>query len=457
MVLFASLIWVVMAQGPTTPLSGTVVGPDGEPVAGAELVLAGMPVYDPPILARGRSDAEGRFRLDRPAGLAGETRFIAPILWVVKPGFRLAYTKFPGPMPGAGEPVRVVLEPPGKAEVRVEGPERRAGGRRAGARRVVRPRIDERTRRGGRSDRGDADKDGLAVIDAAANDEVAYVDVHSKAFGIQGRPFYPRRRSRSAIWLRPAASLEGRLTADDPAMVKGWRVTAYTRSGDPSSPRPDDDRLRHGDDRRRGPVLVPRDRPRRPPARAQAARGPARPGRSPAVLGRDRRAGEFAGDPAPEDRDGHGRGPRARHGPARRRASRWIRPVAGWEDPARPRPTPRGDTRSRACPAQVRMLVMRMPPTHVRSADQRTGRSSRSPRGGPDRAGPDREAIPRAPRRSGSWCATRRANPSPMRRSPAQSSSRGCMLVDRRPRRVRPRRDRAGGRGRRSRPIDTNG
>ena len=131
-----------VAQGPTTPLSGTVVGPDGEPVAGADVLLAGMPVYDPPILARGRSDAEGRFTLERPAGLAGQDRFIAPILWVVKPGFRLAFTKFPGPMPGADEPVRVVLGPPGKAEVRVEGPERRAGGRREGAGRVVRPRVD---------------------------------------------------------------------------------------------------------------------------------------------------------------------------------------------------------------------------------------------------------------------------------------------------------------------------
>ena len=106
-----------------TPLSGTVIGPGGKPVAGADLLLAGMPVYDPPILARGRSDAEGRFTLERPAELAAQTSFIAPMLWVVKPGFRLAFTRFSGPMPGAGEPVRVVLRPPGKAEVRVEGPD----------------------------------------------------------------------------------------------------------------------------------------------------------------------------------------------------------------------------------------------------------------------------------------------------------------------------------------------
>ncbi len=168
----------------------------------------------------------------------------------MKRGFRLAYTKFPGPMPGADEPVRVVLEPPGKAEVRVEGPN---GEPVAGAR--------VRVERFGRESTNVpdavvdlieviADKDGLAVIDAAANDEVAYVDVHSKAFGIQGRPFYPASPKPKRVWLRPAASLKGRLTADDRTMVKGWRVTAYARSGDPSSSGPGDDRLRHGDDRR---------------------------------------------------------------------------------------------------------------------------------------------------------------------------------------------------------------
>jgi Carboxypeptidase regulatory-like domain len=241
MILAVPLIWMAMAQGPATvPFSGTVIGPNGKPVAGADLVLAGMPVYDPPILARGRSDAEGRFTLERPTGLVGQDRLIAPILWVVKPGFRLSLTKFPGPMPmpGAGEPVRVVLGPPGKAEVRVEGPD---GKPLPGARvRVERFGRDWTNVPDAVVDLIEAttDKDGLAVIDAAANDEVTYVDVHSKEFGIQGR-FYPSTPKPKRVWLRPAASLKGQLVADDPKMVKGWRVTAYTRSGDPSSRDPE--------------------------------------------------------------------------------------------------------------------------------------------------------------------------------------------------------------------------
>jgi hypothetical protein len=123
MVLIATLIGVVLAQGPTTPLSGTVIGPKGEPVPGADLILSGTLVYDPPILVRGRSDANGRFTLPRPAGLTAQNRSIAPILWVVKPDYRLGFTKFPGAMPGAREDIRIVLGPPGKAEVRVEGPD----------------------------------------------------------------------------------------------------------------------------------------------------------------------------------------------------------------------------------------------------------------------------------------------------------------------------------------------
>ena len=73
MVLIATLIGLMVGQSPITPMSGTVIGPDGKPVAGADLILAGTPVYDPPILVRGRSDANGRFMIPRPAGLAAET------------------------------------------------------------------------------------------------------------------------------------------------------------------------------------------------------------------------------------------------------------------------------------------------------------------------------------------------------------------------------------------------
>jgi hypothetical protein len=238
MVLVAPFICMVLSQAPTAPLAGIVVGPNGEPVAGAEVLLAGLPVFDPTIVARGQSDARGRFTLERLAGLAGESRWITPILWVVKPGFRLASVRFPGAMPGAGEPVRVPLGPRGNGEVRVEGP---GGEPLAGARirlewfgpdsihvpEEVEDLVQTTT-----------DQDGRAVLDAAANNEIAYVDVHAKGFGIQGRPFVPVTSNPKRVRLRPVGSLEGRLQADDPAIVKGWRVSAYTYAGDRWSPDP---------------------------------------------------------------------------------------------------------------------------------------------------------------------------------------------------------------------------
>ncbi len=83
------------------------------------------------------------------------------------------------------------------------------------------------------------DQDGLAVIDAAANDEVAYIDVHSQAFGIQGRWSSSTGPKPKRVRLRPATSLKGRLVADDPTIAKGWRVFAYTRPSDGSSPDPE--------------------------------------------------------------------------------------------------------------------------------------------------------------------------------------------------------------------------
>ncbi len=234
MILVVPLIWMAMAQRPAmVPLSGTIVGPAGQPVAGADLFLAGMAVSDPPILARGRSDAEGRFMLDRPAGLAGHGRSNAPSLWVVKPGFRLSVTRFPGPLPGAGEPVRVALKPPGKAEVRVEGPN---GEPLAG----VQVRV---TSFGGDLTNGPGvvvdlvkattNKNGLAVIDAVANDEVREFCVSSERFGTQGRSFFPTSPKPKRVWLRPASSFKGRLMADAPNMGKGWNVTASTYASSP--------------------------------------------------------------------------------------------------------------------------------------------------------------------------------------------------------------------------------
>lgn len=232
MVLAVSLVCLALYQNPTTPLSGIVVGPNGQPVAGADVLLGGLPVRAQKVVARGKSDAQGRFTIQRPTGLVAENRFDTPVLWVVKPGFRLGYLRLFGLMPKDGEDVRIALASPGKGEVHVEDPDGRPvpgarirlewfGREQINVPEAVEDLIEATT-----------DRDGRAVIEAATNDEIAYVDVHAKGFGIQGRPFRPVTSQPKRVRLRQVAALEGRLQAGDPAMTRGWRVFAYTRVGD---------------------------------------------------------------------------------------------------------------------------------------------------------------------------------------------------------------------------------
>ncbi len=238
MVLAVPLVCVVLCQAPTVPLTGIVVGPNGEPLAGADVLLGGLPVFDQIVVARGKTDTRGRFTIERPAGLTAVNPFNAPILWVVKPGFRLGCSRFSGPMPKAGEAVRVALDPPGKGEVWVEDSSGRpvAGARIRlewfGPEHINVPEDVENLIE------ATTNAEGRAVIEAASNDQIAYVDVHAREFGIQGQPF-PRGASRPKhVRLRGVSALEGRLQADDPALLRGWRVLAWTYSGDRWSDHP---------------------------------------------------------------------------------------------------------------------------------------------------------------------------------------------------------------------------
>ena len=230
--MFIALVCVSLAQVPMTPLGGTVVGPGGEPVIGAELILVGLPSSDPPIVARGKSGEGGRFSLDRPTALAGDhDPQRAPILWAVKPGFRLAAARFPEALPRADEPVRIVLEPPGKAEVRVEGPD---GQPLVGVKvlpqrlKTLYTTVPDAVAELAQATTG---PDGLAILDAVSPDELTYVDVHSREFGIQGRPIVTSAGKPAVIAMRPASTWKGRLSATDPRHPRGWRVRAYTRVG----------------------------------------------------------------------------------------------------------------------------------------------------------------------------------------------------------------------------------
>jgi hypothetical protein len=227
------LLLAVLGDEPTTTLAGQVVDAMGAPAAGADVVLTGFPKSRKlPTVARGKTDAAGRFALERPANLAGEGPWRAVRLWASRPGDRLVHVAFPGPLPAAGEPVRLALPPRGAAEFRVEGPDGRAV---AGARvrvRGVAPVFVAPPEELARRVEATTDADGLARIDAVSGAQVSYVEVEADGLGIQPRYFDPPLGGRKRLALRPAGSVEGRFVADDGRSLRGWKVSATTQAND---------------------------------------------------------------------------------------------------------------------------------------------------------------------------------------------------------------------------------
>jgi protocatechuate 3,4-dioxygenase beta subunit len=227
--LLSLTLLAALANGPTVTMAGRVVDAAGAPLAGAEVMLLGLPAPGGvPVVARGKADDSGHFALQRPAGLAGEGDWRAPRLWAYRDGYRLAFVTFPGPLPAAGEEVRVTLPTRGRAEYVVEGPDGRPV---AGARVRVRSlapfytkppeelaaRLEART-----------DAVGRALIDAVSAEQVSEVGVEAEGLGLQPRYFDPTLPGPRRVVLRPAAALEGRFVAEDGRPIRGWKVSATT-------------------------------------------------------------------------------------------------------------------------------------------------------------------------------------------------------------------------------------
>ena len=232
----APLAFLAFVQAPTTPLTGVVVGPKGEPIVGAEVILVDVPrmaIWK--TLARGRTGEDGGFSLDHPAGLVGEatdqSRQMAPTLWVVKPGFRLSMTRFPRELAKADQPLRIALEPPGNAIVVVERPDGRPG---AGIRVYpwqYKARFTYIPMDVAELIAATTGPDGRAVFDAVAQDEMFYIEARSPEFGIQGRFHNPNGADPAVLALRAVSTVKGQLTAKDPKDLKGWKVRGWTNIG----------------------------------------------------------------------------------------------------------------------------------------------------------------------------------------------------------------------------------
>ena len=73
--------------------------------------------------------------------------------------------------------------------------------------------------------------DGVAILDAFGPDEISWVDVIAKGYGIQPRSLDPETPGLKRVTLKPVTALSGRLVPDkvEPKLMKGWHVRAWTR------------------------------------------------------------------------------------------------------------------------------------------------------------------------------------------------------------------------------------
>jgi hypothetical protein len=227
--------WALVALGLTFPLSGTVEDPAGKPVEGARVWLVDWSRKDPgaEILIEAKTDAEGKFRLDRPDDLVGRAPYRSPTLWAYKPGNRVAFVEFKKHVPGADEPVRLVLGPPAGVPVRVLMPDGKPS---PGAK--VRPTqlnngvpwppaalVDLIA--------GTTDAEGKTVLDGLRPEDVFRVDVAIEGFVTQGHSFTPPGPEDKTVSFRRVGRLSARFVADDPAIVRGWTLTAWTTPLEP--------------------------------------------------------------------------------------------------------------------------------------------------------------------------------------------------------------------------------
>ena len=230
MALMVPLAW--LALGMSVPLSGTVEDASGKPVAGATVWLGDTVATreGPKAIASVETDAQGRFRLDRPETLTARNPIWSPTLWAYKPGSRLAFHEFKRELPKADEPVKLTLGPAASATVRVLYPD---GWAVHDAK--VRP-VQLKLKAPNPPDKlldrlaTTTDVDGLATVDGLAPADIVALDVTAEGAIVQCLAIDPDGKT---ITLRPTGTVRVKVTADDPAAVAGWKITVQPHPTEP--------------------------------------------------------------------------------------------------------------------------------------------------------------------------------------------------------------------------------
>ncbi len=241
MIVFTALVLAILANAPATGLEGTTVDRDGKPVDGAEVWLVGRANPEGmPIVAHGRSDEHGRFALARRGARArGRRRLSARDALGRADGDARGRPPVPGPAPRsrATDPARAGSargKPRSTSWIPTTHP---WSGRRSGSTGSLKTILASPIRSPTGSRRPPT-RPGRAVLDGFASAELVAIAVRAKGFGSQPRTFHPPTRGPKTVRLSPVAKVSGRLAGGEPAILRGWKVSAWTMSSDGPTGRP---------------------------------------------------------------------------------------------------------------------------------------------------------------------------------------------------------------------------
>jgi beta-lactamase regulating signal transducer with metallopeptidase domain len=218
-------------EEPREAVTGSVETSDGKPVAGADVWLVAHLLTENRAVTFGKdkTDKEGRFRLAVDGARLKTTRNLNfRALWAYKPGTQLATIASRDDQRPLGfdpvRPVRLALGEPTTASFRILDPANKP----VAAASVTLTGIDE----GFTAPPADlvdrlaarTDQDGRAVLVGTPLSRVRGVRVQSEPFGTQNFYAHLGFKADEPLRLRAVVPVEGRVTADAPAAVRGLHL-----------------------------------------------------------------------------------------------------------------------------------------------------------------------------------------------------------------------------------------
>lgn len=243
-----SLLLAALNGSEAVTLPGTLIDADGKPVAGAEVWLSegrlvnprgeilseGQVPERPKMIARERSDNSGRFAIELPDEVPpSDWARTWLVLWAHRSGSALCMRRVARDVPPRAAPATLRLTAAVPLAMVIVGPDEKPV---SGAR-VLPEKLNDAwlPREFAEQLAATTDRDGRAVLHDLEPTALDLVRVESEEFGVQWMGLPPAANDGSRpVRLAPAASVHGRLVAEDTRAISGItiRFASWVVAGD---------------------------------------------------------------------------------------------------------------------------------------------------------------------------------------------------------------------------------